>query len=61
MQVIKEFSEAEGGAVTVDWIVLCAAVVGIGFFTLIRIGFATDSAAVGVADNIAEQPVGFWR
>ncbi len=49
----------QSGAVTVDWVVLTAAVIGLGMAVLGPVAFATDSATNGVADYVANVPVGF--
>jgi hypothetical protein len=61
MKVFKEFYRCECGAVTVDWVVLCAAVIGIGFMLIVQIGFSTDSVAVDTANDLLAQPIGFGR
>ena len=48
----------EAGAVTVDWVVLSAAVIGFGMIVLIPVAFSTHSASQGVSDYIAETPIG---
>jgi len=49
----------EDGAVTVDWVVLSAAVIGLGMMVLQPIAFSADSSSQGVADTIAAFPVGY--
>jgi hypothetical protein len=44
-----DFAKAEDGAVTVDWVVLTAAVCGLGLLLLIPIGASINSTN----DNIA--------
>ena len=56
---LKLFGKEESGAVTVDWVVLTAAVVGLGMVVLIPIAFTTDSSAQGVSDYISNINVGF--
>ncbi len=58
-QTFKLFGKNESGAVTVDWVVLTAAVVGLGMVVLIPIAFTTDSSAQGVSDYISNINVGF--
>lgn len=43
------FARSEDGAVTVDWVVLTAAVCGLGLLLLIPIGIAIN----GTNDNVA--------
>ena len=49
----KNFSVDELGAITVDWVVLTAAIIGIGMLVLMPIAFATDSTSNKVRDNIS--------
>ncbi|GAB1480863.1 hypothetical protein MASR2M74_34460 [Paracoccaceae bacterium] len=49
----------EDGAVTIDWVVLSAAIIGVGMVVLTPIAFQTDSASEEVADYIAGVPSGY--
>ena len=49
---IKTLLRDEDGAATVDWMVLTAAVVGVGFVALGPIAFNTNSATDTVASQI---------
>jgi hypothetical protein len=53
------FAKDQDGAVTVDWVVLTAAVIGLGMVVLYPIAFATDSSTQGIADYIEQVPVGY--
>lgn len=53
------FPKDQDGAVTVDWVVLSAAVIGLGMVVLYPIAFATDSATQGISDYIEQVPVGY--
>lgn len=55
----KEFCRDERGAVTVDWVVLSAAIIGLGMIVLIPIAFSAGSSAQGVADYISQVDVGY--
>ena len=46
--LVKSFARDEDGAVTVDWVVLTAAVVGLGIavLTSVRTGTATVTSAI---------------
>ena len=50
IQSMKNFAADESGAVTVDWVVLTAAVVGLGLavIAVIREPLSTESNKVGV-------------
>jgi Flp pilus assembly pilin Flp len=56
---IWRFWKDQDGAVTVDWVVLTAAVIGLGMVVLMPVAFATTSATNGVAAYVASVPVGF--
>jgi hypothetical protein len=49
----------EEGAVTVDWVVLSAAVIGLGMVVLGPIAFSADSQSVKIGDNIGKTAVGY--
>lgn len=53
------FPMDESGAVTVDWVVLSAAVIGLGMVVLVPVAFSTNSSAGGIADYIANVNVGY--
>lgn len=47
------------GAVTVDWVVLTAAIVGLGFLVIVPIAYSTSNSATQVASGVASVPVGY--
>ena len=47
------------GAITVDWVVLSAAIIGLGMVVLIPIAYSTESSTQQIADGIENQPVGY--
>ena len=49
----KKFRAEELGAITVDWVVLTAAIIGIGMLVLMPIAFATDSTSNKISTGIA--------
>jgi hypothetical protein len=49
----------EDGAITVDWVVLSAAIIGLGMVVLIPIAYSTESSTQQIADGIENQPVGY--
>lgn len=55
---LVNFLKSEDGAVTVDWVVLTAAILGFGMVVILVIaGGATDvSASLGASLNDAEPP-----
>ena len=56
---LHRFWIKEDGAVTVDWVVLSAAIIGIGMVVLTPIAFSTDSVADQTADYIVSTPRGY--
>jgi Flp pilus assembly pilin Flp len=55
MNFIKNFRRDEDGAVTVDWVVLTAAVVGLAIAAYGAIETQTDLLAGAAADDIAAE------
>jgi Flp pilus assembly pilin Flp len=51
LDFIKTFRADEDGAVTVDWVVLTAAIVGLGIAVLVSV----RGGAVTMANNIADE------
>ena len=58
--LIKKFRGDESGAVTVDWVVLTAAIVGLGIAVVVAIGPSLTDLAGTIGDNVAATPVGNW-
>ena len=52
-QLISKFRDADDGAVTVDWVVLTAAIVALGIGLLIGINTATTELEATAAQAIA--------
>ncbi len=58
LNFIKNFRADEDGAVTVDWVVLTAAIVGLGIAVMASVrGGATDLAG-DIGDNLTDTVVG---
>lgn len=51
------FTVDDDGAVTVDWVVLTAAIIGLGFLIVAPIAGGTNSLASNVADSIGNADV----
>ncbi len=51
------FIRDEDGAVTVDWVVLTAAIVGIGVVVLTAVGGATADYGTEIGSHLAEQTI----
>ena len=57
MNAMKSFLSDESGAVTVDWVVLTAAIVGLGIAVLASIGEGTTTFADTISGHLADQTV----
>jgi hypothetical protein len=53
------FVAGEAGAVTVDWVVLSAVVIGLGMLVLEPVAFSASGSANGVSDYIENVQVGY--
>lgn len=57
LNFIKNFRSDEDGAVTVDWVVLTAAIVGLGIAVLTSVSGGTTGLADKISSNLAAQTV----
>ncbi|MEL6167202.1 MAG: hypothetical protein AAFR35_00830 [Pseudomonadota bacterium] len=57
-KLAKTFSKDEDGAVTVDWVVLTAAIVGLGIAVLASVRGGTETLGGLISDAVATQPIG---
>lgn len=48
----KAFASDESGAVTVDWVVLTAAIVGLGLVVMTTVGGAIKTQATAIATDV---------
>ena len=53
IKFIKNFRKDEDGAVTVDWVVLTAAVVGLGIAAVTTVSNGIDTAATALVTDLA--------
>jgi hypothetical protein len=58
-KLMRSLFKREDGAITVDWVVLCAAVIGMGMIVLTPIVFRTGDATKNVADLVERAPAGY--
>lgn len=56
---IDRFITDDTGAVTVDWVVLTAAIIGLGMIVLTPVAYQTDSMASEVSNYVQSVPVGY--
>lgn len=54
---MKKLIKGEEGAVTVDWVVLSAAVIGLAMLVLAPIAYTTDNASTFIGDYIRNTEV----
>jgi len=54
---VKNFRRDEDGAVTVDWVVLTAAIVGLGVAVLASVGKSTTTLSTKISSNLSTQTV----
>jgi Flp pilus assembly pilin Flp len=53
LNIFKNFKNDESGAVTVDWVVLTAAIVGLGFVVMQTVSTGLTTAATTITTDIA--------
>ncbi len=56
-KVLKKFNAEEEGAVTVDWVVLTAAVVGLGVAALAAVKKGTGSLSTKINAHLSAQTI----
>lgn len=54
LNIFKSFKNDESGAVTVDWVVLTAAIVGLGIIVINTISPSIDTTAAVIAADLDE-------
>ena len=57
--LLKKFRADEAGAVTVDWVVLTAAIVGLGVIVMNVVGDSITGVAEQMAAEIEDTTVGY--
>jgi Flp pilus assembly pilin Flp len=57
LNFIKNFRNDEDGAVTVDWVVLTAAIVGLGIAVLTSVGTGTTALGNKISTNLSDQTI----
>lgn len=57
--ILKSFKNDEAGAVTVDWVVLTAAIVGLGLVVMKTVGGGVETLSTNVKTSVAGQTVGY--
>ncbi|SMX37029.1 Flp family type IVb pilin [Octadecabacter ascidiaceicola] len=57
LNFIKNFRNDEDGAVTVDWVVLTAAIVGLGIAVLSSVGQGTTALGDKISSQLSAQSI----
>lgn len=57
--LVKKFRSDESGAVTVDWVVLTAAIVGLGIVVMQTVGGGIDTLAGNIETAVGGTTVGY--
>ena len=57
-KLLAHFITTEDGAITVDWVVLTAALIGLGMVLITPIAYSTDNRAKAVSDVVKSVKVG---
>jgi Flp pilus assembly pilin Flp len=52
LNIFKSFKNDEAGAVTVDWVVLTAAIVGLGLVVMTTVSGGLQTAATGIVTDL---------
>ncbi|EAR52310.1 hypothetical protein OG2516_07532 [Oceanicola granulosus HTCC2516] len=58
LKFINKFRRDEDGAVTVDWVVLTAAIVGLGIAVLSSVGGATETLGEAISTELGSMDPG---
>lgn len=56
--ILNNFRNDEDGAVTVDWVVLTAAIVGLGIAVLTTVGGGINELSGDIAEDVSSTAVG---
>ena len=57
LNIFKSFKNDESGAVTVDWVVLTAAIVGLGLVVINVVAPAVNTTSDSIATNLEAAPL----
>jgi Flp pilus assembly pilin Flp len=59
LNIFKTFKNDESGAVTVDWVVLTAAIVGLGMVVMTAVGGSIEGLAGEIASDLDTRSSGY--
>ena len=59
LNIFKAFKKSESGAVTVDWVVLTAAIVGLGMVVMVSVGGGITGLGNSIVADLGNRSSGF--
>jgi Flp pilus assembly pilin Flp len=59
LNIFKAFKSDESGAVTVDWVVLTAAIVGLGMVVMTTVGGGIEGLGDAIVADLGERAAGY--
>ena len=59
-QILRKFIYDDAGAVTVDWVVLTAAIVGLGTIVIFSIGEGAMDTSTGLGAHVGSTQIRQW-
>ena len=59
LNIFKAFKNDESGAVTVDWVVLTAAIVGLGMVVMKTVGGGIEGLGTKIVDDLGQRASGY--
>ena len=59
LNIFKSFKSEESGAVTVDWVVLTAAIVGLGMVVMVAVGGGIEGLGNKIVDALGNRASGY--
>ena len=59
LNLFKAFTKDESGAVTVDWVVLTAAIVGLGMVVISSLGGGIEGLAGKISSSVGDTQPGY--
>jgi len=59
LNIFKSFKNDESGAVTVDWVVLTAAIVGLGMVVMTTVGGGIEGLGAAIVSDLEGRAAGY--
>ena len=59
LNIFKSFKSEESGDVTVDWVVLTAAIVGLGMVVMLSVGGGIQGLGNSIVDDLSGRASGY--